>query len=685
MQRQLIRGCLSGLVASLCLSPAFAHGGQYTGPKDVVPPGAGGGRAPSGPTTGGRGGPTTPPPGMPAAPGSPTTGGGSPTGGPPGPAARGAATTGGPTMADDLTRWDIWWEINKAQYLHLKDAIHAQDPLSGDASFWLGATRRAEDRQVLAPTEKDIQIDVLPALQQALTGSEQRDIVSSCMAAMAKAGHRPGFRLEQLFLPRVRVGDQEVRETAALALGIAGPGGHDDAFAGLVALATDSADGRKLAARAEVDLRTRTFATYGLGLFAKATSDPICKQRALTTLQGLMRDPAAATRDLRVATILSLGLLGPDTITPAGLAIQREAVDALRTCWLEDLGPSWHLVQAHCATSLQRLIPRTDPLAEGLRDQLARDLDGKLRKQTTHDLARSAVLALGELALPCDDARSAGAANVALLLRTLREHKDAQTRAFAAIALGRTPGAHARGVLLAQLEDAPAHKVSWLALGLGVHEFHRRADCRATNTVFAPHRELGDVLLRKLREHRSPEVQGACTIALGLSQHLPAAPALQQLLADSLAKEDVAGHVCIALALMGDTTAKEPIQQLLGLSVRRPTLLAHAAMALGRLGDKSVADRLLGMLRASDSNLARMSAIARALGHIGDRRTIRPMVELLHDNSLTDLSRAFAAVGLGGIADQRLLPWNSGIGCGLNYRAATATLIDGATGILDIQ
>ncbi|MBK8101194.1 MAG: HEAT repeat domain-containing protein [Planctomycetes bacterium] len=215
-------------------------------------------------------------------------------------------------------------------------------------------------------------------------------------------------------------------------------------------------------------------------------------------------------------------------------------------------------------------------------------------------------------------------------------------------------------------------------------EFDARLAARSIGAPVNPDGTVGESLLQRLQDARTPELQGALAIALGLCQHLPAAPALRELLGRSLAKEDVAGHVCIALALMGDTAAREPIQQLLVTSVRRPTLLSQAAMALGRLGDKSVADRLLTLLRDGDGTLARMSAIARALGHIGDRRSIRPLTALLFEPSMTELSRAFAAVGLGGVADRRRLPWNSQIGADMNYRAATETLLDRATGVLDI-
>ncbi|MCA8949436.1 MAG: hypothetical protein KDE27_08025, partial [Planctomycetes bacterium] len=59
--------CLTSILA--WSAPVLAHGGQYRGPGDVVPPGGGGrGSGAGGPTTGGPGGPSGPGPGGPVTP-----------------------------------------------------------------------------------------------------------------------------------------------------------------------------------------------------------------------------------------------------------------------------------------------------------------------------------------------------------------------------------------------------------------------------------------------------------------------------------------------------------------------------------------------------------------------------------------------------------------------------------------
>ena len=113
----------AGLVA-LLPETVLAHGGQYRGPGDVVPPSPGGGRGtggPSGPTTGGPAGPSTLGPGGPSTPGP----SGPATGGPAGPGPAKGPTTGGRgiQLEDDLTRWEFWWEFNKDPFIRLKQAI----------------------------------------------------------------------------------------------------------------------------------------------------------------------------------------------------------------------------------------------------------------------------------------------------------------------------------------------------------------------------------------------------------------------------------------------------------------------------------------------------------------------------------------------------------------------------------
>tara|TARA_R110002074_G_scaffold402324_1_gene606976 strand:- start:24759 stop:25469 length:711 start_codon:yes stop_codon:yes gene_type:complete len=210
------------LCVALLATALNAHGGQYRGPGDVVPPGPGGGSStgrPSGPTTGGPAGPSAPRPSGPATggPAGPTTGG--PAGGPRGPG--GPATGGrGGRLGLDLTQWQFWWEFNKDPFIKLREAIHDGAPQTGSDDFYLGSTRRnAQDS--LAPSKED-RLDILATLRRAMRSTNNVDIITGCMIAMAKIGmDHPEFKLKDVFTPHLKSKNQEVRETAAIALGIA--------------------------------------------------------------------------------------------------------------------------------------------------------------------------------------------------------------------------------------------------------------------------------------------------------------------------------------------------------------------------------------------------------------------------------------------------------------------------------
>ena len=200
----------------------LAHGGQYRGPGDVVPPGPGGGGntgRPSGPATGGPAGPTT------GGPAGPSTGGpaGPSTGGPTGPGGRprGPVTGGrGSPIGIDLSQWSFWWEFNKDPFIRLRDSINRGGPQTGSDDFFLGSTRKGA-KNSLAPSKTD-KLNILATLRRAMKSTNNIDIITACMVAMAKVGmDHPEFKLKDVFKPYLKSNNQEVRETAALALGIA--------------------------------------------------------------------------------------------------------------------------------------------------------------------------------------------------------------------------------------------------------------------------------------------------------------------------------------------------------------------------------------------------------------------------------------------------------------------------------
>lgn len=689
MKKFVLSGlCCAGLMA-LLPETGRAHGGQYRGPGDVVPPSPGGGGrtgGPAGPTTGGPAGPSAP------GPSGPATGGpaGPTTGGPSGPSGGKGPTTGGrgAQLEDDLTTWNYWWEFNKDPFIRLKDAVAQGGPQTGSDDFYLGSTRRSEAKDSMKPTPEQITGEILPALKKAIDSTEQRDINSSCMIAMAKIGtDHPDFKLIDIFTPRLKKADQEVRETAALAVGIAAIAGEAEIDL-LVGLALDKEKGRA-AAGGSVDDRTRSFAAYGLGLTAHKTTNLEIKKRAYETLKQLLEDDKASNRNLKVAAINGMSILNIGTKSDADKALLLEVVGTLEKYYLQSLGSGEQLIQAHCPNAIAKLIGRDHEKADHFKDLFAADLQdkGKVKRASIY-IPQSCAQALGMLCQPFtekDEKKCPDAKYSKLLLDTWHDHKDTQTRNFSLLSLGLIGGEENKQVLLKEFDKAGKDQEKpWAALALGVLSFFKYEEDKKAGRSGEPETFIGDTLEKALKDSKNVSLTGALAIALGLVQHKNAADEMRSRLLQNVAKEEMAGYLCIGLALMNDTASIEDINKVVKDSVRRTELLQQAAIALGKLGDKRVAETLQGLMTDGEPNLAKLSAIASALGFIGDSRTIKPLKDMLFNDKLGDLSRAFAAVALGGVADKEPLPWNSKIGTSINYRASVETLTNKQTGILDI-
>ena len=672
---------LSSLAGAALLLPdvALAHGGQYRGPGDVVPPNAGGG-----PSGGGPGGPTTPGskgPGS-AKVGGPTTAGPGappPPGGAPAAAANaGPKTRGGIVLTEDLGKWQFWWEFNKDPFINLKDSIHAPDITTGSDEVFLGASRRPASKDTAKPSETDIK-GIMQALNRALDSTDNRDIVSSCIVALAKIGQdHDEFKILPIFKSKLIEPDQEIRETAALAMGISG---MPSAIPDLVHIATDTPEGRKLVSRPEVDNRTRSFAAYGLGLIAWANNDLDVKRAAFESLNSIMEDEGAKDRNIKVAAINGLSLLNLDLDDQSekGKKLLEDTLASLDKFYDTAAGRGTDLIKSHVPPAVAKLIGRGNTkLHIDYKEKYLKQL--KSPQKQANDIYRADVLALGQLCLPYEDKDSDDAKYSVALKSYFDTGKEEQARSFALLAIGQIGGTANKNELLKVLSKGQkAIERPWAALSLGVMNFQRLEE----NSNLAVDETIGLSLLRAFENEKSPEPMAAYAIALGLSRYTDASGALLDGLQKHKSKNELAGYICISLALMNHGLARQDIHEIVKKSVRRPALLQQAAVALGKLGDKGVTRTLIEMLEESEQ-LAKLSAIASALSFIGDRRTIEPLRKMLFDDSLTPLSRAFAAVALGGVADKEKLPWNSKIGINMNYRAAVETLTGSGTGILDI-
>jgi len=689
--RHLLPTFLCSLLgASLLALPVAGHGGTYRGPGATAPPGF----APPvnvGPV---------------AIPGATGTGG-SPGGGP----------------GQDLLDWALWWRQNGPHYVELKEHVRSSGPGSGTEGWFLGDGQR-EQVVTLGPTEDSVRGRLVPALLGVLERERANDLLSGALLALAKIGvdsvPDEATRIESAIARFLTDSNQEVRETAAVALGVlASP----RSIPTLAHLLWDTGEGQKAVGAREVGYRTRSFAAYGLGLVGARTPGEPDRQLIVSMLRRAFESDDTSTQDLGVACLVSIGIVPLSTIeVPSAQAEDRHPPETSRLAQLDwVLGvfrdrKQERLVRAQCPVTLARLLngppsgqpsgrpgvlsnasaeqgpgALPEPHFSAYRATIARELIECLQRgRDPVEVEQSCVLALGQIGTN-DDGEGLDNRIRSVLTVTMNGASHYQTRAFAMMALAETggrfvPGKGSKGLdavrslLVEELVNGKNLLQPWAALALGVLGWNV-AQKDGANPVLP---SLRRVIRLALAGERSVERIGAFALAAGLVSSQESRPRLLELL-DKQLPDDARGQVALALGLSQTVEAAEALRSLVADSKYRPATLRQASMALALLGDKSIGTELAELLKDARST-ASQAAIATALGFVGDRRALEPLLDLLEDRLATDSARAFAAVGLGNVADKELFPWNMKLGFGLNYRAAPATLSDPATGngILDL-
>src|SRR5262245_34995258 len=366
MKKLLIAAAILGGGVLALPSPTHAHGGQYRGPGDTVPPGGGGGgggggnagpaTGPAGPTSPGPGGPATPGAGAPGAPGA---GGGKP------------GTGGGGDGGPDLTQWTFWWEFNKEPYLNLKSKIQSGATETGTDGFFLGHGAKSAVKDNLKPTQEQVRQKIVPALLASLEKETNNDIVTGCLIALAKIGDAPSetgdSQFEKVISKFLADKNQEISETSAVALGILA---NPKSIPTLTQLLTDHAEGRKKVGQPEVNYRTRAFAAYGLGLIGKLTSSEEDRRSIVEVLRKTIESDNSRTRDLKVSCVIAMGLVPLETIESSAQPEKKGGLVPPETsrlaqldyllAFLQDDNQNY-LVRAHCPTALARLLVGLPP------------------------------------------------------------------------------------------------------------------------------------------------------------------------------------------------------------------------------------------------------------------------------------------------------------------------------------
>jgi HEAT repeat protein len=664
--------CTAVLTAVFCTGgDILAHGGTYRGPGDTVPPGSGSGSGRSGnpgtPSTPTPGTPSTPTPGTPSTPtsGTPSTPT-APTGGSGNPGRSTPTTGGGFALETDLTKWEFWWEFNKDPFLQLKSKVNQGGTISGNDDYAIGRGKKSNASNTLAPNDTDRKRIVEVLKKVLMDPDSNRDVVSSCMMALAKIGGDASvLPLFKKFLPD---SDQEKREVAALAMGITA---LKEAVPDLVSLAKDDQEGRSLVKRSRVDFRTRAFACYGLGLVAARVKDMGLQAKVFETMKEVASQGQEARRDEKVAALNAIRLLQIDN-SQAGQDLRNEAVTFLTEFMNKSRKEEVALVRSHSVTALASLVGRTGDQKGTLKELFSKMISDRKVKSYMH---QSSILGLGLMASPGDEKASKA------LQAYMNKGKDMNGRNFAAIALGQIGGEKNKAFLYKSLIASKTKAIlkPWIAFGLAIADKNMRKE----DPNFAGDTTSADAIHKIFGKEKNRSVASGLAVALGIMRYKDASYDIEALLTKIKNDDEPAGYLCVALGLLENRDSKDMINEIVDGATRREKLLTQASIALGLLGDKEISLKLVKRLE-SKNTVAVFSAVASALGFIGDRRSISPLIEMSENKDLQDLSRAFSCVALGLVGDKEDLPWNSKIAVNANYRANVETLTGTGTGILDI-
>ena len=593
--------------------------------------------------------------------------------------------------------------MNQGLYLDLSKRWQLP-PTTGGDSLELGAGTTEATHRSRQPRTESIRERITPALVKALD-SGGNHLTTGALIALAKIGDRamPTEELVELFLPSLASANQEVAETAALALGMLE---SPSAVPALLALLADDEVGRELVDRGGVPERTRAFAAFGLGLAGRAQEELGLRRKILLGLTESLEGVDFSTEEVPVACVSAIGLLplkarpspprageelSGDESTLMALLSRRTQVRYLIELLDEPARVARvdRKTRAHLPLAIVRLC---NGAPDGVREHAVQALLAHLRPRANTDteLLRGIVLALGLLELSGESAPRV----IEALLSQL-ESRDRMTRAFAVLSLAQFSG---RNGSLEDLEipktlenDAPTPALKrlqsliakprptlrpWIALATGVF-------LRAHNLVDGPtDPALSAAALMGATECRAPEEIGAWAVGLGLQRHAKGEARLLQRL-EHFAGDQPLAYLSTGLGMLGDHAARGALLELLPSAQHRPELLLQASVGLALLGSHDLTPRLTEMLDTTRGSVSQ-AGVAQALGLTGDVRALDPLLEMLADEEISEPVRAFAAIGLGSACDDSPWPWNAAYSIGINYLSATTTLIGEGRGVLEI-
>jgi HEAT repeat protein len=239
------------------------------------------------------------------------------------------------------------------------------------------------------------------------------------------------------------------------------------------------------------------------------------------------------------------------------------------------------------------------------------------------------------------------------LATALHAERDAPTRHFAAITLGRIGGPDARARLLEAFRQPPADMRPWLALALGICE---RND---------PEGDVASLLMERIAEERNTNTLGAYLIALGLTG---SEKGVATLVEHSRSRHvETAASAAMALGLTGQSTAEAPLRALIR-STGSPLIVRNAAFGLGILGDTSSIPDLVELIRTTNNPFV-ASFAALGISLMGDAEAVGSLLHVIERQGDRGVATTFAVAAVGQLFDTDRRPVLSNLAAGDNYLA----------------
>lgn len=631
----------AALLVGMALTPPslWAHGGQYKGPsapKNSASSGSAG--APSAGGSGASGGSI----GGVSAAGGATARASSARGSS---GRRASSSAGSTTAGPAYDGWEFWWEANRDRFVLLKSRLGQAAQVNGSPAQLTSRGDKRRTTQQSRPTRRWIENELVPALLDISSSTDDRDILDSALIALGRsAAQRQHAVVRETARRLLAHPELSVQAAAALGLGIL-----DDAPSEqlLIHLLRETSTGQQAIGGGRVPWLVRAFSAIGLGLMGS--------DGAVDALLAAVRELPDSERDVKACAFAALGLIEPASDR------SDEVVDTLLDMVGDDSLDG--VLRSYVPTTLGKLgAHRALPaLLDVLRDNEAPDA-----------VRQSAAIGLVSLASLSDEGV------VTELRRQVRDGHDQLTRHFSLLTLARLG---ARDTDVAKHADVHEELLQLLErdiAGRGSHRAHRSWAALGAALYARAHPATAPRLLTSLRAgfhaENDPSFKGAYAIALALCDDQWSAAAIHESMLQSH-QDDYRGYASEALGLLRHVEAVPLLRQLCADETLPESFRLKAAMGLGLMGDDNAVPLLVEGL-ASTRSLGGLSALAQALGLIGDQTAGQPLLTMASDDKGRELSRAFATVALGLLGERDELPFNAALRADNNYLHQTPAVAE---------